>query len=92
VPDAPDGSCWALVRPEDLDLLADADAHATVLDVEYYGHDQLVTVALPTGSEVRARLHARHRFEPGTRVRVQLGGLGVVVFPRDGLRRSDQHS
>jgi iron(III) transport system ATP-binding protein len=92
VPDAQDGPCWALVRPEDLDLHADDDAGATVLDVEYYGHDQLVTVALPTGTEVRARLHARHRFEPGTGVRVRLGGLGVVVFPRDGLRRSDQYS
>ena len=92
VPDASPGPCWALVRPEDLDLVADAGAGATVLDVEYYGHDQLVTVALPSGSEVRARLHARHRFEPGTRVGVRLGGLGVVVFPRDSLRPSSHRS
>ena len=35
----------------------------------------------PSGAEVRARLHARHRFELGTRVEVRLGGLGVVVLP-----------
>ena len=86
------GPCWALVRPEDLDLVAEEHAGARVLDVEYYGHDQLVTVALPSGTEVRARLHARHRFAVGTRVGVHLGGLGVVVFPRDGLRRANDHS
>jgi hypothetical protein len=39
-------------------------------------------VALPSGLEVRARLHARHRFDVGTRVAVHLGGLGVITFPR----------
>lgn len=82
VADTVDGTCWGLVRPEDLDLVADPDAAAAVLDVEYYGHDQLITVALPSGVEIKARLHARHRFEVGTRVDVRLGGLGVVCFPR----------
>jgi ABC-type sugar transport system ATPase subunit len=89
VSDAVEGACWGLVRPEDLDLVAEPGAGASVLDVEYYGHDQLVTVALSSGLEVRARLHARHRFEPGTRVTVRLGGLGVVVFPRAASFVSD---
>jgi iron(III) transport system ATP-binding protein len=79
--EASDGPVWALVRPEDLDL----DEHggdATVLEVEYFGHDQVITVALPSGLEVRARLHARRRFDAGTRVGVIVGGLGVATFPR----------
>ena len=79
------GPVWALVRPEDLDLVPDPSAGAHVLDVEYYGHDQLITVAMPSGVELRARLHARHRFEVEARVAVHLGGLGVVVFPRSDL-------
>lgn len=42
-----------------------------VVDVEYYGHDQLVVVALASGGPVRARLHADRRLQPGTRVRVR---------------------
>ena len=76
------GPVWALVRPEDLDLDVDPAGDARVLEVEYYGHDQLVTVALPSGVVLRARLHARRRFETDALVAVRLGGLGVVAFPR----------
>ncbi|HVE45196.1 MAG TPA: ABC transporter ATP-binding protein [Acidimicrobiales bacterium] len=79
------GVVTALVRPEDLDLLdigpdeGETDGHGgagavgavgTVTAVEYYGHDQLVVVALAEGKPVRARLHADRRLQPGTRVRV----------------------
>lgn len=73
----------ALVRPEDLDLedLGPDDGTATgagsgagaagaVVDVDYYGHDQLVVVALAGGRQVRARLHSDRRLQPGARVRV----------------------
>lgn len=71
-------SVTALVRPEDLDLHDidpgqvdnDAGAVGIVTDVEYYGHDQLVVVALEAGKQVRARLHADRRLQPGARVRV----------------------
>ncbi|HUP70838.1 MAG TPA: ABC transporter ATP-binding protein [Acidimicrobiales bacterium] len=73
----------ALVRPEDIhleDLRPDdgtgtgaesaAGAAGTVVDVEYYGHDQLVVVSLAAGGRVRARLHAERRLLPGAGVRV----------------------
>lgn len=75
------GPAMGLVRPEDLDLQPADDGPGTVVDVEYYGHDQLVTVALPSGRVLRARLHARHRFDEGARVTIRPAGLGVVAFP-----------
>lgn len=77
------GPVTALVRPEDLDLdevgngQVDAGEGGAlglvglVVEVEYYGHDQLVVVSLPGGERVRARLHADRRLQPGTKVRVR---------------------
>ena len=65
----PDGPATGLVRPEDLDLDEVADGTGRVVDVEYYGHDQLVSVDLDGGQQVRARLHAHRRLEVGARVR-----------------------
>ncbi|MFP5377632.1 MAG: ABC transporter ATP-binding protein [Acidimicrobiia bacterium] len=64
----PDGPATGLVRPEDLDLDEVPDGAGRVVDVEYYGHDQLVSVALDGGQQVRARLHAHRRLAVGTRV------------------------
>jgi iron(III) transport system ATP-binding protein len=73
----------ALVRPEDLDLQLAEHGPATVTSVEYFGHDQVIAVVLPSGRTVRARLHARRRIPEGSRVEVHCGGLGVVAFPVD---------
>ena len=76
----PDGPAIGLVRPEDLDL-DEAGGDAVVEDVHYFGHDQLIVVSLPSGFRLRARLHARRRFEPGARVGVRAVGGEVVAFP-----------
>jgi iron(III) transport system ATP-binding protein len=68
--DGPAGPATGLVRPEDLDVEEDPAGGGQVVEVVYYGHDQVVTVALPGGTTVRARLHARRRLDPGTTVRV----------------------
>ncbi len=68
--DGPSGAATGLVRPEDLDVDEDPAGTGRVVEVVYYGHDQVVTVALATGLRVRARLHARRRLLPGTPVAV----------------------
>ena len=86
--EAPDGPSLGLVRPEDLDLEVAPRGDGRVVAVEYFGHDQRITVELDGGTIVRARLHARRRFSVGARVRVRAGGLGPTVFQvsrrRDG--------
>lgn len=64
-----EGRGTALVRPEDLDLAEDPMGDGRVEAVEYFGHDQVVTVRLPA-LVVRARLHARQRLAVGAPVRV----------------------
>ncbi len=76
----------ALLRPEDLNLELVADGPATVVDVEYFGHDQVVVLRLPSGLELRARLHARERFPRGSRVAVRCAGPRVVAFPSQAAR------
>jgi iron(III) transport system ATP-binding protein len=82
----PAGRAIALVRPEDLDLEVSTRGDGRITEVEYFGHDQRITVMLDGRSEmVKARLHARRRFEVGARVRVRAGGgLGPVVYPLGG--------
>jgi iron(III) transport system ATP-binding protein len=92
VADRDDGPALGLLRPEDLDLERAPDGPGTVLDVEYHGHDQLVTVALLSGRVLRARVHARHRFPPGCRVRLRPGGPGVVAFPLGLTSRDEEHA
>ncbi|MBW3614638.1 MAG: ABC transporter ATP-binding protein [Actinobacteria bacterium] len=70
----------ALLRPEDLDLELVSDGPATVVGVEYFGHDQVVALRLSSGLELRARLHARERFPEGSRVSVRCAGPRVVAF------------
>jgi iron(III) transport system ATP-binding protein len=88
VADVADGPAFGLVRPEDLDLVERPGARARVIDVDYYGHDQLITVSMPSGGELKVRLHARHRFAVGAPVAVSLDEAAVVVFPRP---RSGDH-
>ena len=78
--DADNGAAIGLVRPEDLDLEEAVGSPCRVLDVEYFGHDQRITV--DTGAAVvKVRLHARHRFSVGTEVTLRPTGKTYVTFP-----------
>ena len=61
---APGAGLDVVLRPEQISLgppeAAGADRRGRIVDSEYYGHDQLVRVALDSGPELEARLrHAR---------------------------------
>lgn len=77
------GRVLALLRPEDLALELVSAGPATVVAVEYFGHDQVVALEMPSGRQLRARLHARERFPEGSRVQVRCSGSPVVTFPAD---------
>jgi YD repeat-containing protein len=51
-----------------------------VHQIEYFGHDQLVTVDVAGGHRVRARLGSAHVLEPGDRVSVAVAGA-VLTYP-----------
>jgi iron(III) transport system ATP-binding protein len=73
------GPVLVVVRPEDVQLSIGETPNAVVAQTEFFGHDQLVTVALPGGTRVRSRIGPRPRYEPGDNVRVRAGH--ARVFP-----------
>ena len=73
------GPSVAVVRPEAVRLTPEAGASARVVAATYFGHDQLVEVAVD-GVVVQARLGTERLFTPGDRVRVDVEGE-VAAFP-----------
>ncbi|HJQ78243.1 MAG TPA: ABC transporter ATP-binding protein [Acidimicrobiia bacterium] len=71
------GPVVVVVRPEDVQLSIGEAPNAVVAHTEFFGHDQVVTVALPGGTRVRSRIGPRPRYEPGDQVRVRAGHARV---------------
>ncbi len=74
------GPALAVVRPEVVRLTPEAAGPARVVTATYFGHDQLVEVAVD-GTVLQARLGTERLFSPGDRVRVDVDGP-VPAFPR----------
>ena len=73
------GRVIIVVRPEDVQISMGEAPNAMVASSEFFGHDQLVTVALASGRRVRSRIGPRPTYEPGEHVRVR--ALHAQVFP-----------
>jgi iron(III) transport system ATP-binding protein len=74
------GAVEVMVRPERLKLDGDTGVPVEVVHSDYFGHDQLATVRLPSGSAVKVRLQPGRDFEAGSRTSLSLAG-DVVLFP-----------
>lgn len=69
-----------MVRPEWIKPSVDTTARAKVVDTEFYGHDQLVEIELPTNETVEAMVSSLDAIRIGDTVSLQL--LDAVVYPR----------
>ena len=86
--DAPDGAALdVLLRPEQVILAhppgsaqIDGRRLARVASSEYYGHDQIVRVTLPSGIELEARLHTDDVWSLGDEALVEIAA-DAVAFP-----------
>jgi iron(III) transport system ATP-binding protein len=75
------GAVEVMLRPEDISLTLNQTGAATVLDRQYFGHDQLVHLALASGLTLQSRLlSTAGDFQPGQRVDLQVRNE-VVVYP-----------
>ena len=78
------GPVQVMIRPEWIHPRADEQGTATVIDREYYGHDQMLLLELPDGQRIQSRIGPRPILTAGERV--MLGIDEVVVYPvPDGL-------
>ena len=71
----------AMVRPEALRIAADPSGPGVITGIEYFGHDQLVHVALPDGTTVRARRGPVLDLARGDRVALLVDGEVAVFAP-----------
>jgi iron(III) transport system ATP-binding protein len=76
------GAVRVLVRPEEIVLVSGADA--SVVEVEYHGHDTLTWVALADGSVLRSRSTGAPQFGVGDRVCVAHSGIPARAYPAGG--------
>jgi iron(III) transport system ATP-binding protein len=84
VPGLEDGPVEIMVRPETIRAERDAAGNASIVDAEFYGHDQLVWARLADGRLVRIRLLGpRPDLSIGTNVRVEL--TAPAHFFRSGV-------
>ncbi len=74
-----EGKVTVMLRPEDISVIPDPDGDAVVVDREFFGHDQLITVTLPGGTVVRARSGSGTVVAPDQRVWLKVGH--AVTFP-----------
>jgi iron(III) transport system ATP-binding protein len=84
------GSAVVVLRPEQLAVVAErpvgaeggsvaaAGAPGRVRACSYHGHDSLLLVELEDGTEVPVRVPAGRGAHPGDRVRVVVGGTGLL--------------
>ncbi|MDX1448271.1 MAG: ABC transporter ATP-binding protein, partial [Acidimicrobiia bacterium] len=81
-PSAHDGAVTVMIRPESVTLQPSRDGQSVVRHRQFFGHDQLVTVALPDGTTLRARLGPLPLLEPGETVDVSVSD--AATFPLNG--------
>ncbi len=74
-----DGDVVVMIRPEAVRIVRDAAGRAVVRGREYFGHDQLVTVDLPDGTVLRARLGPTPDLGPGETVELEV--VEALTFP-----------
>lgn len=74
------GPVAVMIRPEDVQISVGEAPNATVAHVEFFGHDQLVTLAIEGGSRVRSRIGSRPHYKIGQSCRVR--SVSGLVYPR----------
>jgi len=73
------GPAVVVLRPEDVRLSIGETPNAVVVRTEFFGHDQLVTIALNGGGRIRSRIGPRPSYQPGDRIRAK--ALHARVYP-----------
>jgi len=76
-----DGKVSVIIRPENLQISLGETPNAVVAGSEFFGHDQLVTLALHGGARVRARLGPRPVYKTGELCRVKATDARVFTRP-----------
>ncbi len=77
------GDVEILIRPENVAVVpGPPDSVARVAETLFFGHDQLVTLRLPSGRTLNTRVGPMYNFASGQPVQVEVKGL-VMAYPHE---------
>jgi len=76
-----------MIRPDDVELVADLAGEATVVTRHFRGSDNLYCVRLPSGRRVHSSQGSTKIVEPGARIAVKTDPTHVVCFYEDDTTR-----
>lgn len=65
------GPVSIVIRPENVQMSVGESPNATVANIEFFGHDQLITLAMAGGARVRSRIGSRPSYRIGQRCRAR---------------------
>ena len=78
------GAVDVMFRPEDIVITPYGENNVIVEDIQFFGHDQLVEMKLPSGARLRSRLlGAPGAYQRGQKVSVLVNNA-AVIFPTAG--------
>jgi iron(III) transport system ATP-binding protein len=73
------GAVEVLIRPEDISLTTFGEPTAIIEDLQFFGHDQLVQIRLPSGATLRSRLlGAPGAYQRGQKVSLRVNSPAVI--------------
>lgn len=73
------GDVHVMFRPEDLTISTFGDHQAVVEDLQFFGHDQLALLRLPSGATIRSRfLGAPGAYQRGMKVSIRVNSPAIV--------------
>ena len=73
------GPVLVIIRPENVQISVGETPNAVVANTEFFGHDQLVTLALGGGIRIRSRIGPRPVYRTGEQVRAR--ATDARVYP-----------
>jgi multiple sugar transport system ATP-binding protein len=79
---APDSHLVLGARPEHVRLSASAPLRASVVDAEYLGTTQIVTLTTERGGTLKARMSAETKVRPGDRTGLEFRSEKLLLFDR----------
>ncbi len=74
------GPVMVVIRPENVQISLGETPNAIVAQTEFFGHDQLVTLALEGGNRIRSRIGPRPVYAVGQSCRAR--AIDARVYPR----------
>jgi iron(III) transport system ATP-binding protein len=79
------GRVSVIIRPENVRISLGETPNAVVAGSEFFGHDQLVTLALHGGTRVRARIGPHPVYRVGQSARVRATDARIFALPKTDL-------